>query len=60
MTDPLTDIENAKGQQDLGVTAHRLYTGARTEGASRSEATLVMYAFFRAMFDSQTAGADDQ
>lgn len=40
MTDPLTDIEDRKGQQDLGVTAYRVYTGARNEGASRIDAAI--------------------
>lgn len=48
MSDPLTEIEERKAQQDLGTTAYRVFVGARVEGASRFEAALVVYAWFRA------------
>lgn len=50
--DPLSDIENAKAQHDLGVTAFRIYTGARNEGASRREAFIVAVAWFVALLKS--------
>lgn len=55
MSDPLTDIENAKAQRDIGVTAYRVFQGARQEGASRSEALLIVVGWFRAML----LGAED-
>jgi hypothetical protein len=47
--DPLNEIENAKAQHDLGVTAFRIFRGARAEGATRMEALIVAAAFFYAL-----------
>jgi len=52
IVDPLAEIENAKAQHDIGVTAYRIFNGARAAGASRTEAFLVISAWFYAMFDS--------
>lgn len=48
--DPLGNIEDRKGQQDLGVFAYRIFEGSRNEGATRFEATLIVGAWFLAMF----------
>ena len=58
MSDPLTDIENQKAQQDLGVTGYRVFVGARTEGASLWEAVLMAYAFFRAISHGEPEAED--
>jgi len=47
MIDPLTTIEDHKGQTDLGVTAYRIFNGAQAEGASFWEATAIVFAWFR-------------
>jgi hypothetical protein len=51
MTDPLTDIEDRTGQIDLGRMAYRIFSGAQTEGATRFEAALVVYAWLRALLE---------
>lgn len=40
MADPLTDIEDRKGQIDMGTMMYRIYLGARQDGASRLDALL--------------------
>jgi hypothetical protein len=54
VTDPLTEIENEKAQVDLGTTAHRIYRGARQDGASRLDALVVAAAFFYALARAST------
>ena len=58
MHDAMSEVENAKAQHDLGVTAYRLYSGARSEGASRLEAFQVIWAWFGAMFETAMPGDD--
>lgn len=48
--DAMRNVEDRKGQQDLGVFAYRIFEGARMEGASRFEATLLIAAWFYGMF----------
>lgn len=55
--DPLSDLENAKAQHDVGTIAFRMYCGARAEGASRREAFLVMLAWFQSMASEAAAAA---
>lgn len=50
--DPLSDIENEKGNHDTGVMAFQVWSGARSAGASRMDASFVTYAWFRAMIDA--------
>lgn len=54
--DPLSQIEDEKAHNDIGVTSYRVYSGARSVGATRIEATMVVYAWCRAMF---AAAAED-
>ena len=58
MTDPLTDIEDRKGQQDLGRIAYRIYQGARDDGATRPEATMIVFAWYLAGFRNADTDAD--
>ena len=52
MPSPLEDIENRKAQQDFGIFGYRIYSGARSDGATRLDALLVAVAFFRALINS--------
>lgn len=47
-SDPLTDIEDERSQRDVGVTAHRIFAGAREDGASTVSAFWVTAAWFYA------------
>lgn len=58
--DPLADIEDAKAHHDIGVTAYRIYRGARFEGASRADACLVVFAWYRAMFSAAEQQEEDE
>lgn len=49
---PLKDIEDKKGQMDMGTLCYRLYNGARLDGASRYESYLVVKAFFAGSADA--------
>lgn len=44
---------------DFGVFGFRIYSGARGEGASRSEALGVVCAFFFGMFKANTKDEDE-
>lgn len=57
--DPLVDIEDAKAQHDIGVIAHRVYMGAREDGASRIDAYSIVFAWFKAMI-AEAGGDDDE
>jgi hypothetical protein len=59
LQDPLGEIEDAQAQRDLGAVAFRIFQGARAEGATRYEAFIVIFSWFRAMF-SQTAAEGDE
>lgn len=50
MANPLDDIENKKAQQDMGVTAYRVWDGARQEGASFREALAIICGWFYGLF----------
>lgn len=50
--DPLGNIEEEKTQQDIGVFAYRIYTGARTDGATRHDALAIVTAWFIAFLRS--------
>lgn len=50
MTDPLTNIEDEKGQIDIGVFAHRIYRGAIQDGANWITAYLITAAWVHGMF----------
>jgi hypothetical protein len=57
MNDPLTNLEDAKAQHDIGVFAYRIYTGTRDEGASLLDALIVVAAWFYAVLkDSHDGG----
>lgn len=58
MSDPLTDIENERAQRDIGVTAHRIFAGARDDGASISTAFMVTAAWIYAALKSQDKDAE--
>jgi hypothetical protein len=58
VTDPLTDLEDAQDQRDIGVFALRIYRGARTEGATRVEAFTVLVAWFRALLMHSAEAAE--
>lgn len=46
------DIEDKKGQQDIGVLLYRTYQGAVAEGANWLEAYIVVAAFCHGMMKS--------
>lgn len=50
MSDPITDIENKKGQIDIGIMGGRVFKGAFEETRNRYEAFLVTFAFYAGMF----------
>lgn len=50
MSDPLSDVENKKGQIDMGIMGTRVYQGALEESGSRFRAFMVTYAFWAGMF----------
>ena len=51
MPDPIKDIEDKKGQQDMGVMAARIFQGALEElGYNVYHAYLATAAFFVGMF----------
>lgn len=52
MADPIKDIEDKKGQQDVGVMAFRVWEGAREEGASFREALAIICGWFYGLFKS--------
>lgn len=52
--DPLSEIEQAQGQRNIGNVIFRIYQGARDEGASLFEAFLMVVAWVRG-----TTGAND-
>jgi hypothetical protein len=52
MTDPMTNIEDEKGQVDIGIMLHRIFRGAQEDGASWITAYLVTAAFAHALFKS--------
>lgn len=58
-SDPLSDIENEKSQFDTGVFAHRIYRGARSDGASRRTAFLILMTWFKAMFLQDGTALDE-
>lgn len=55
MTHPIEDIENDKAQTDLGIFAFRLYKGAISDGASPSEAFIIVSAWFKAMLTANNS-----
>lgn len=60
MSDPLSDVENKRGQMDMGVMAARVYDGAYEETGSRYRAFLVLCGFWYGMFKgSRTDGEDE-
>lgn len=64
MTDHIRDIEDKKGQQDMGVMGWRVYEGALNDGATPNQAYKVTIAFFAGMFkgskdDTEEEGGDD-
>lgn len=50
MADPLTNIEDRKGQTDMGVLVARVFEGALAETGSWLKAYLCTAAFCRGMF----------
>lgn len=50
MTNPMTDIEDKKAQQDLGAMAWRVYEGATNDGANHFQALQIVTAYFAGMF----------
>lgn len=56
---PLEDIENKKGQFDMGVTAIRTYQGALSEANNQWEAFFATCAFFYGMFRANTNPPDE-
>lgn len=46
----MSDVENAKGQRDLGVMAFRIMQGAIEEGATAAEAVTIVTCWFAGMF----------
>jgi len=58
--DVLGEIEDAHAQHDIGVTAFRIYGGARESGASRLDACSIVYAWFLAMLDQGKNEKDDE
>lgn len=60
MSDPLSDVENKKGQIDMGIMGARVYEGALYESGSRFRAFMVTYAFWAGMFKgSKEENLDD-
>jgi len=45
VTNPIEDIENEKAQIDMGTMLYRILKGAIEDGATESEAVLVVAAF---------------
>jgi hypothetical protein len=50
--DPMKDIEDRKGQFDMGVMAIRTFQGAMSEAENWWEAFMATCAFFTGMFKS--------
>lgn len=50
MSDPLSDVENKKGNEDMGLMAIRVFHGAKQEAEGTHEAFLATVAFFYGMF----------
>jgi putative IMPACT (imprinted ancient) family translation regulator len=50
VSDPLANIEDSKGQRDLGVFAVRVFDGALAETGSWLKAYFATAAFFHGMF----------
>ena len=50
MTNPIDDIENRKGNIDLGRMVVQVFAGAREEADSWGEAFWATVAYFAAMF----------
>ena len=58
---PLSDIENKKGNQDMGRMLFQMYEGAKAEGASELEAQIIIRNFAYGMFKaSQTEETDSE
>lgn len=60
MENPLDQIEDAQAQRDIGTASYRIYCGARADGATRIEATMIVYAWCRAMFAAATEDLDGE
>lgn len=52
MRDPMTDIENMKGNKDMGTTLCQVFEGAMIESNDPIRAFYVTAAFFYAMIKS--------
>ena len=50
MADPLTDIENAKAQMDMGTMGFRVWKGAVEDGATFDEADRIVQAWYFGLF----------
>lgn len=58
---PLNDIENKKGNQDMGRMLFQMYEGAKMEGATELEAIRIIRSFAFGMFKaSQTEDVEDE
>lgn len=58
-TNPIKQIEDKTAQVDAGRLAFNVYRGARQEGASISEALLIVTAFFAGIHQGQAPTVEE-